>query len=1219
MKLRFKALTTGTDKFTGDTGDDTFDGSLNSIGNQTYVATDYVDGGAGNDTFSVAFSAAGAGTYVPSTLKNIENVSIYAAGAMTLNLTNATGLTSVTNAGSGATVNVKNIDASSAAVTISNTTAGSTVEYKSNTLSGATDSATINLQGAGSTLTVQDVDNSISDAYGVETLNLVTSNTGSTITTLTTTNLGTTSLVISGDQNLTVTTFTDATSTGVTLKTIDASALTGSLSITGAHNTASAAGNTITGGSGNDSLTGGAGNDVISAGDGNDTITLGTGDDSISAGAGNDTVNIAGNHAATDTLDGGDGTDILRASAALVSSTTAAGRVTNFETVQADVAATAVGATNLSQDLTYYTGITGGRIASVSYADDNDATADAATSAVAFSGVGASFATLTLAGGGITATGSDDDLGTFAVTASVARLSDTTADSLNLVVGSGTSAAVGSTSAGAITLNLTASDEETLTLTSAGAANAVGTLTVSDLKTLNVAATAAITVTTLINNGSTFTKLDASSSTADVTFTTQALSSAGTVIGGSGDDLLTGSTGADTISGGSGNDVLAGNGGADTISGDAGDDSVTGGSGADVLSGGDGNDTITGSTGNDSITGGAGNDRIVFTLADAATSAITGADTNDTIAGGDGTDYIRLNQILLAQDSALDLSSSTLTTFTNLSGVEGIQLNVDSSVNGTVRALTLTLGDTVLDNFGDSLTITAGSTYDDIALTVNASAITDGAAKVTVTLGTTTNTTGELLTYTVGANIDNVTAATDLADVFNVTTATYLSSTDTLNGSSGTDVLTFNTNAAATITASQMSGVSSVESILVDNGTTATAAAKITLSQAVAAANAAAATNALTVSREATETGTLNVDGSAVTSVNLLLSGAAGADTLTGGSYNDTLAGGTGIDSLTGGAGDDMFRYAATTAISTTEAIVGGTGTDTIQITAAITTGTADFTSATLSSIEALDGLGSGATAKFLSSQLSSTTAITESATTATDTIFNVVANSTTVDVSGFTYDSNRTAGTTITNDGSYSAFAVSITGSTGIDLITGGANADTITGGLGADNIAGGAGADIISLAESTASSDTITFSSAATNGIDSIIGFTVGTGGDVFEISTVDADLNATIKSATISAAGALTSLGNTATAADVDVLILLDITLAGSAGALTEIDVSAGAVTDTDGAIIVFYNATTAAVEVWHNANESDGLGAMTQIATLTGLTSSDVALLVATNFA
>jgi len=1092
-------LTTGTDNFTGASASDTFDGSLNASGNQTYSVTDLIDGGLGNDTANLTFTTAGAGTYVPEVLKNVETVNLTAAGTTTFNFVNATGVTKATNLASAGDLTLRNLDVTATA-RVANTAANTTVQLKSNTMAGATDALALQVSGVTGNVTINDVDNSLTDAFRLETLNIATDNTASTIGTLTVTNLGMTKVVVTGDQNLTVTTLTDGTSTGVTLKTIDASALTGNLSVTGAHNTASQAGNSITGGSGNDALTGGAGNDVIIGGAGNDTVTANAGDDSITAGDGDDTVNIAGNFDGLDTLDGGAGTDILRASAAITSSSTAAARVTNFETIQADVAATAAGATDLAQNILFYTGLTKGRISAVTYADDDDATNDNATSAVSFTNTPAGFTGIDIRGGSISATGSGGDLGTFGVTVSTTRAVNTTADALTVALGSGTSSAVGSTSAGAITLNVTANDEETLTIVSQGAANTIGTLTVANAKSLVVNASTALTVGTLTNGGAVLKTLDASASTADVIFTTQAMSSAATVTGGSGNDSLTGSTGADSISGGSGNDSLQGNGGTDTIDGGTGNDILTGGSGVDSILGGDGNDTIDSGAGNDLINGGAGNDEVRFDLSGTSgTVTISNLSSADIIDGGADTDAIRISQTGLTGGTTVDLSSQTLTTFAGVSNVERLSLNTDSSVNGTVRSFTLTLGDTLFSSFGSNLTIVKSSGYDDTALTINASGVTAGTNTVTVNLGHISNTAGEVLNYTLGANIDNVAAATDLADVFTVTTQGHLASNDTLKGGTGSDQLTINTDAAVTITAEQLIGLSSIESIVVDNANTPTAAAVITVSEAVALANASTSNNTFTVTREATETGTLRVNGGSVTTMSLALNGALGADTLTGGAGNDVISGSLGSDSLTGGAGNDVFAYTVANDVGAGEIIAGGDGVDTIRQNDNGATATInDFTSATITSIEALDLLSdtAGNTVVFNVSQLTATALITESTATATETVVQLNAQAGTNDVSAYTFGTDRTTGVTVTNAGANSAFAVSSTGTILADSLVGGTNQDTLIGGLGADTISGGAGNDVISLSESVSSNDVVQFAATiGSSNIDSITAFNAGT----------------------------------------------------------------------------------------------------------------------------
>jgi Ca2+-binding RTX toxin-like protein len=77
----------------------------------------------------------------------------------------------------------------------------------------------------------------------------------------------------------------------------------------------------------------------------------------------------------------------------------------------------------------------------------------------------------------------------------------------------------------------------------------------------------------------------------------------------------------ENVLGGSGNDVLTGNGQANLLRGNVGDDKLNGGNGNDVLYGGSGRDTLDGGNnddvlvggfGNDTLTGGGGVDRFVF-------------------------------------------------------------------------------------------------------------------------------------------------------------------------------------------------------------------------------------------------------------------------------------------------------------------------------------------------------------------------------------------------------------------------------------------------------------------------------------------------------------------------------------------------------------------------------------------------------------------------------
>ena len=135
------------------------------------------------------------------------------------------------------------------------------------------------------------------------------------------------------------------------------------------------------------------------------------------------------------------------------------------------------------------------------------------------------------------------------------------------------------------------------------------------------------------------------------------------VIGGSGNDVLTGSAGTNVLAGAAGNDVLDGGTGPDTLSGGAGGDTVTyagrsngttvtidgvaddGESGesdnigpdVENLTGGSGPDSLTGDSGQNMLTGGAGADQV------------EGGEGADTISGDAGFDLLR------TRDSSADL------------------------------------------------------------------------------------------------------------------------------------------------------------------------------------------------------------------------------------------------------------------------------------------------------------------------------------------------------------------------------------------------------------------------------------------------------------------------------------------------------------------------------------------------------------------------------------
>ena len=104
---------------------------------------------------------------------------------------------------------------------------------------------------------------------------------------------------------------------------------------------------------------------------------------------------------------------------------------------------------------------------------------------------------------------------------------------------------------------------------------------------------------------------------------------------GDGDDIVYGSLAGSTIAGGPGKDTLQGGRGPDVIDGGDGPDSIDSASGDDKVAGGEGDDTIDAGEGNDTIDGGGGADTIDARAGD---DAVGGGDGPDHLEGGPGRD-----------------------------------------------------------------------------------------------------------------------------------------------------------------------------------------------------------------------------------------------------------------------------------------------------------------------------------------------------------------------------------------------------------------------------------------------------------------------------------------------------------------------------------------------------------------------------------------------------
>ena len=870
---------------------------MSTAGLQTLNSGDQLDGGDGTDEmFAVVI-----GSVTPAKVANIESVTLTnTTTASTVNLGNASGITSLTNQGSTVGLTISGI-ATTQAVTIKDTAiAAQVLTYSS--VTGTSDSATVglsNVTGA-ATLTVA----------GVETITLNSTGSANTLADLIADSV--TTLNITGDKALTFTTLANATAT-----TIDASTATGAITLTAAGATAS----TITGGAGNDAIT----RAVVAV-------------DSISAGAGNDRVTFAtGALTATDTVNGGDGTDDLVGVVADLTALTALTTplITNFEEI------------TVSDALAGNTLTTASVQAGISTVEL--AVANAGASVITFE-AGTKTVKLTA---GLSTTGlTVNDTGVATTDSLTIANNGSAVDALN-----GMAVAVN----GFETVNITTSgtggaatqqDVATITL----AADSGGTTTLNISGSNSVVTTGAITANVI----------DASGLTGSAVLTMGAAAVGVTSITGSGNsDTLIGDS-ASSISGGAGNDV------------------ITGGAGNDTLLGGDGNDTITtGGGASDSVDGGSGNDTIAATLT-----------AGNTIAGGEGTDILSLAVAGTAatasgvsgfetlrdtggvtHDMAVFLDNSTFTKLQN-AGVTSIFSNVGSGIttySNTATGSTATIT-RLVDSTTNSLTVTGltGTTLTALtadneetinlassstgAITVGTLTATDlttlnvtGSGAVTITtLNANSTSAGTTLTIDGSTNTGGVTlsavnsiiksAITGSATASNVLTGSTLADTitggvsaDTITGGAGADVLsgglgtdTYAVGDGGLVAAVEGLNTGTATGIAVNLGATAVTAATINTAMsgtigisASLASVPASSSSAIYATQDAlfsTVTDTLSsfeiVTG---TSGNDYFQGSTSGETLSTLAGVDYIVGGLGADTITGGDDADIIVLTETT------------------------------------------------------------------------------------------------------------------------------------------------------------------------------------------------------------------------------------------------------------------------------------------------------------------
>jgi hypothetical protein len=563
-------LTSTADVLATGAGDDTISGIIQAtMANvaTTVNAGDVIDGGAGNDTLKISATGADGNAAVSISAletKNVETISVnnFATGSGTHTIDGAlmTGLTSVG-------LNASTTDGNTTFTAIGNIVdvfmksgnADLTVTYVATAIAGA-QTQNVSLSGVTNDTTNLTI-------AGVETVNITTSAAKSTLNNLAFD--AATTLNISGDQNLTI-----AGSVPATAGTIDASGLTGKLSLTTTFTPAAA------------SLTGGSGNDTITVASGELTSTT--------------------------TYNGGDGVDTLILAAPADWNVLTQGNVSNFEVLGAatigtyDFSKLSGGVAVLSADVTDNGGSvvfsnmpssSTGTIVGTEGMDlllAQDSASDDATITIS-----------TPVSAGIAVSDPIALAEYETVTINSSGVSD---NSIDVESGQMTSLVV----AGSQGITVTITDATTLkTIDGSGIQDAAGTgLTVDGNP--SVAAAGGVTIT------GTDYGLD------------NLLGGAGgdTISGGGVADSLSGAGGADTLNGGGGNDLIIGGAGIDTLNGGAGNDNFI------VVTTGD----FTSLASPETIIGGEGTDTLIFggtsTLA-AASHAVASNTTAYTVAATD--------------------------------------------------------------------------------------------------------------------------------------------------------------------------------------------------------------------------------------------------------------------------------------------------------------------------------------------------------------------------------------------------------------------------------------------------------------------------------------------------------------------------------------------------------------------------------------------------------
>jgi Ca2+-binding RTX toxin-like protein len=562
----------------------------------------------------------------------------------------------------------------------------------------------------------------------------------------------------------------------------------------------------------------------------------------------------------------------------------------------------------------------------------------------------------------------------------------------------------------------------------------------------------------IVNDGASFNNLSpVATTTLTVNLNLNGTNGNDTLVGGAGNDSLNGLAGNDSLDGKAGKDTLNGGLGSDTMIGDTGNELYVIDHASDVIS-----ETSTTATEIDSVeasvtytlgnnlenltlTGtdlinGTGNPLNNTITGNSANNVLSGGDGNDTLNGNAGADSLvgGIGNDIYEVDNTDDLVSETSTLATELDSVqtsvtyslganlENLTLTGTNAINGTGNTLNNTLtgnsaNNTLLGSTGND-TMTGGTGNDIYEVESTGDVISE-----TSTTATEIDLVQSSLTYTLGANLENLTltgtsAINGTGNPLNNTLSgnganNSLSSgagNDNLMGGAGNDTMTGWTG-NDTMTGGTGNDIYEIESTGDVISETSTTATEIDLVQSSLTYTLGANLENLTLTGTSAINGTGNPLGNTLTGngANNSLSSGAGNDSLMGGAGNDTMTGWIGNDTMTGGTGNDIYEIESTGDIIS-ETSTTATEIDLVQSSLTYTLG-ANLENLTLTGTSAINGTG-------------------------------------------------NPLGNTLTGNGANN----SLSSGAGNDSLMGGAGNDTMTGWIGNDTMTGGTGNDIYEI-EST------------------------------------------------------------------------------------------------------------------------------------------------------